>query len=167
MRAHRSQWVSYKINFRHQGQLKKLKSWEPFWSYQLNSTANQANLPQNWTKLAILDVLFSWYRESSNSTVFWTQKKPYQWKSILLEEFLWYKLVSRGFKKSKVHFLTAKSRAVLVWAFFSFSAISSNSHLGWEIRKVLCWIRIRKVLSWIRKPESLILDKKTKKSHLG
>ena len=102
---------------------------------------NQANLPQNWAKLAILDVLFSWYRESSNSTVFWTQKKPYQWKSILLEEFLWYKLVSRGFKKSKVHFLTAKSRAVLVWAFFSFSAISSNSHLGWEIRKVLFWMR--------------------------
>ena len=33
--------------------------------------------------------------------------------------------------------------------------------------KFLSWIRIRKVLSWIRKRESLILDKKTKKSHLG
>ena len=26
------------------GQLKKLKSWGPFWSYQLNSTANSAHL---------------------------------------------------------------------------------------------------------------------------
>ena len=37
------------------------------------------------------------YRESSNSTVFGTQKKPYWWKSVLLEEFLWYKLVNWGF----------------------------------------------------------------------
>ena len=33
-----------KINNRHPKQLKKSKSWEPFWSYQLNSTANLANL---------------------------------------------------------------------------------------------------------------------------
>ena len=31
----------------HLGQLKKWKSWEPFGSYQLNSTANPAHLPQN------------------------------------------------------------------------------------------------------------------------
>ena len=48
MRGHGSQWISNKINFRHSGQLKKLKSWEPFWSYQLNSTANPAHSPQNW-----------------------------------------------------------------------------------------------------------------------
>ena len=40
--------------------LKKWKSWELFWSYQQNSTANPAHLPQNWTKLAKLAVLFSW-----------------------------------------------------------------------------------------------------------
>ena len=40
------------INIRHPGQLKKLKSREPFWSYQLNSTANPAHLPQNWAKFA-------------------------------------------------------------------------------------------------------------------
>ena len=28
--------------------MKKSKSWEPFWSYQLISTANPAQLPQNW-----------------------------------------------------------------------------------------------------------------------
>ena len=42
---------------------KKSKSWGPFWSYQLNSTANPAHLPQNWAKLAKLAklaVLFSW-----------------------------------------------------------------------------------------------------------
>ena len=50
-----------KINIRHPGQLKKWKSFEPFWSYQLNSTANPAHLPQNWAKLAKLAVLFSWY----------------------------------------------------------------------------------------------------------
>ena len=32
--------------------LKKSNSWGPFWSYQLNSTANPAHLPQNWAKLA-------------------------------------------------------------------------------------------------------------------
>ena len=48
MRGHGSQWISNKINIRHLGQLKKWKSWEPFGSYQLNSTANPAHLPQNW-----------------------------------------------------------------------------------------------------------------------
>ncbi len=47
------------MNIRHPGQLKKWKSWEPFWSYQLNSTANPAHLPQNWTKSAVLFLRFS------------------------------------------------------------------------------------------------------------
>ena len=53
MRGHGSQWISYKINFRHPGQLKKWKSWEPFWSYQLNSTANPAHLPQIWPNFEV------------------------------------------------------------------------------------------------------------------
>ena len=44
--GHRSQWNSSQINNRHPWHLKKSKSWEPFWSYQLNSTANLANLAQ-------------------------------------------------------------------------------------------------------------------------
>ena len=48
MRGHGSQWFSHKIINRHPLQLKKSKSWEPFGSYQLNSTANPAHLPQNW-----------------------------------------------------------------------------------------------------------------------
>ena len=47
MRGHGSQWFSHKMNNRHPLQLKKSKSWEPFGSYQLNSTANPAHLPQN------------------------------------------------------------------------------------------------------------------------
>ena len=39
---------------------KKSKSWWPFWSYQLNSTANLANLAQFLGKWAELAVLFSW-----------------------------------------------------------------------------------------------------------
>ena len=35
------------MNIRHPGQLKILKSWGPFWSYQLNRTANLAHLPRN------------------------------------------------------------------------------------------------------------------------
>ena len=31
--------------------IEKIKSWLPFWSYQLNGTANPAHLPQNWAKL--------------------------------------------------------------------------------------------------------------------
>ena len=42
------------MNYRHPWQLEKSKSWVPFWSYQLNSTANPAHLPQNWAKLAKL-----------------------------------------------------------------------------------------------------------------
>ena len=33
--------------------LKKSKSREPFRSYQLNSTANPAHLPQNWAKFEV------------------------------------------------------------------------------------------------------------------
>ena len=54
-----AQKEQFKINIPDPGQLKKLKSWEPFWSYQINSTANRANLPQNWAKLAKSAVLFS------------------------------------------------------------------------------------------------------------
>ena len=39
---------------------KKSKSWGPFWSYQLDSTANIAHLPKKLAKLAKLAVLFSW-----------------------------------------------------------------------------------------------------------
>ena len=38
-------------------QLKKSKSWAPFWSYQLDSSANPTHLPRKWAELA---VLLSW-----------------------------------------------------------------------------------------------------------
>ena len=41
------------LNIRHPGQLTKWKSWEPFWSYQLNSTANPAHLPHIWAKFEV------------------------------------------------------------------------------------------------------------------
>ena len=57
MCAHGSQWISHKINIRQPGQLKKLKPWRLFWSYQLNCTANSANMANfcckwanEWTK---------------------------------------------------------------------------------------------------------------------
>jgi hypothetical protein len=40
------------MNNRHIWQLKKSKSWGPFWSYFLDSTANPAHLPQKWAKWA-------------------------------------------------------------------------------------------------------------------
>ena len=51
MWGHKKQWISHIMNYRHPLQLKKSKFWELFWSYQLNSTVNLANLPQigpNW-----------------------------------------------------------------------------------------------------------------------
>ena len=60
MHAHGCQWFSHEINNRQPLQLKKPKSWELFWSYQLNSTANPAHLPQNRAKMAKSAVLFSW-----------------------------------------------------------------------------------------------------------
>ena len=39
---------------------KKSKSWGPFLSHQLDSSANPAHLPQKWAKWAELAVLFSW-----------------------------------------------------------------------------------------------------------
>ena len=53
MRGHGSQWFSHKMNKRHPLQLKKSISWEPFGSYQLNSTANPAHLPQNWPNFEV------------------------------------------------------------------------------------------------------------------
>ena len=58
--GHRQQWISHKMNNRQPWQLKKSKSWGPFWSYQLNSTANLAHLPRNRAKWVELAVLFSW-----------------------------------------------------------------------------------------------------------
>ena len=60
MRAPRSHCFSPHMNNRHLWQLKKSKSWGPFWSYQLNSSANPAHLPQKRAKWAELAVLFSW-----------------------------------------------------------------------------------------------------------
>ena len=40
--------------------MKKSKSREPFWSYQLNTTADLANLAQFWVEWAGLEELFSW-----------------------------------------------------------------------------------------------------------
>jgi hypothetical protein len=48
------------MNNWHPWQLKKNQnSGGPFWSYQLNSTANSAYSPQKWAKWAELAVLFS------------------------------------------------------------------------------------------------------------
>jgi hypothetical protein len=49
----------FHLNNRHLWQLKKSKSCGPFWSYQLNSSANPAHLPQKQAKWAELAVLFS------------------------------------------------------------------------------------------------------------
>jgi hypothetical protein len=48
------------MNNWHPWQLKKSKSWQPFWSYPPDSTANSAYLPNKWTKFAKLAVLFNW-----------------------------------------------------------------------------------------------------------
>ena len=52
------------MNNRHPWPLKKSKSWGPFWSYQLNSTANLAHLAHFLGKWAGLAVLFSWYLQN-------------------------------------------------------------------------------------------------------
>ena len=48
------------MNNRHPWQLKKSKSWGPFWSCQLNSTANSAHLAHFCGEQAELAVLSSW-----------------------------------------------------------------------------------------------------------
>ena len=40
--------------------IEKIKILGPFWSYQLDSTANSAHLPKKWVKRTELAVLFSW-----------------------------------------------------------------------------------------------------------
>ena len=61
-RTLRYQWISANIKVWHPWQLKKkIKSWGPCWSNQLNSTANLAHLPKKWHKMAKLAVLLSWY----------------------------------------------------------------------------------------------------------
>jgi hypothetical protein len=58
-RTPRSQCFSPQMNNWHPWQLKKSKSWGPLLSYQLDSSANLAQLPQKWAKWAELAVLFS------------------------------------------------------------------------------------------------------------
>ena len=57
-------WLRFQLNFaeikvRQLWHLKKSKSWEPFWSYQLDSTANSAHLLRKCAKGINLTVLFS------------------------------------------------------------------------------------------------------------
>ena len=40
--------------------VEKIKILGPFWSYQLDITANSAHFLQKWAKWAQLAVLFSW-----------------------------------------------------------------------------------------------------------
>jgi hypothetical protein len=58
--GHRKQWISHKVNMWHPGQLKQNKSWGPFWSFQLNSKANLANVAHYVGKWVGLTVLSSW-----------------------------------------------------------------------------------------------------------
>ena len=60
MQAPRSESFSPQLNNWHPWQLKKSKSWEPFWSYRLNSTNNLANLANFLGIWAGLAVLSSW-----------------------------------------------------------------------------------------------------------
>jgi hypothetical protein len=48
------------------GNWKKSKFWGPFWSYQLDSTANSAYSTQKWAKWAELAVLFSWQLQNGH-----------------------------------------------------------------------------------------------------
>ena len=54
------------MNNPHPWQLKKSKSWQPCWSYQLSSTANLVNLDQFWGKWAGLAVLFNWQLQNGS-----------------------------------------------------------------------------------------------------
>ena len=65
MWGHKQQWISYKINIRKPTTIEKI-SQEPFWSYQLKSTANSAHLSQNQAKLAKSAVLFSWQLQNGS-----------------------------------------------------------------------------------------------------
>ena len=66
----RYQWNSAQMNNQHPQQLKKSKSWEPFWSYLQNSTANTAHLPQKWAKWAELAIQFSWQLQKPRILIF-------------------------------------------------------------------------------------------------
>ena len=57
----RYQCFLHQVNNRQPWQLKKSKSWKPLWTYQLDSSANPAHLPQKWAKWAELAALFGWY----------------------------------------------------------------------------------------------------------
>ena len=59
MRAQYWNHFRYQMRNWHLWKSKKSKSWGPFWSYQLNSTANPAHLPRKLTKWAIMAVLLA------------------------------------------------------------------------------------------------------------
>ena len=60
------------MNNQHPWQLKKSKPWRPFWSYQLNSTANSVHLGHFWGKWAWLGLLSSLQLQNdSRILIFW------------------------------------------------------------------------------------------------
>ena len=58
MWAPRSHCFSSHMSNQHLWQSKKLKSWRPFWSYQLNSTANSVHLPHKLGQTGWIGIWF-------------------------------------------------------------------------------------------------------------
>ena len=93
----------------HPWQLKKLKSC-PFWSYQLNRTANSAFSPRNWAKRAELAVLFSWQLQNSPHFVILELLHNFVEKSLKF-----YCIALEKLYKNKVTKMVIKDKAKLSW----------------------------------------------------
>ena len=88
------------------------KFWGPFWSYQLNSSANSAYWPRKWAKWAELAVLFSWQLQKSphdfdfsianySSELFSNFHWVPQFSSIIDQSLTWWSLLQGSFESSR------------------------------------------------------------------
>ena len=71
---------------RHISQFKKSKSWGPFWSYQLNSTANPTNLPENLGQMNWIGSAPGSYKRTPGFWFFqlpWVPNLHFSWNSLL------------------------------------------------------------------------------------
>ena len=64
------------MNNQHPWQLKKIKFWGLFWSYELNSTANSVYSPQKCAKWAELAMLFSWQLQNGPQDLDFSPRVP-------------------------------------------------------------------------------------------
>ena len=128
--GHGSQWISNKINIRQPGQLKKWKSWEPFWSYQRNSTANPAHLLQIWPNF--------WH-------LLFIYKQCELYKQVIDKSFRW-NIATLNLWLSHIHNSVPNDLSFVIWIK---NKILQTDYSAQPFKSTIIHVKIRNARIWI------------------